>query len=210
MSCLMFINGSHVCSNSVANNELFCNEHTCKMIISDTCNICLGDMNEYVFIQCGHAFHKDCIGEWLIDKKTCPCCRKSVKSKMDTDEINNYLDQISFNINEYGNILITRDFVEWIFEMSRIYISDVTSISLYDILYVVQLPNNFEYYFRVYSNEINNISINLFELELKLNQIANNIRSWNEYNNLDENEEESENEYENEMININELEFTEF
>ena len=193
MSCLMFINGSHLCSNDSVTEYRLCEEHNVKIIKTDTCNICLGEINEYVFIQCGHLFHKDCIGEWLINKKTCPCCRKSVKS-ININEINNYLHQISLDVSIYGNIRLTRDFIDWIFEMSRIYIEDVTDISLYDILHVVQLPHNFEYYFRVYSNEINNISINLFELELKLNQIANNIRNYNLYlNNLEDDDENDEN-----------------
>jgi len=206
----MFINGSHLCSNNTVKKSLLCDKHEVKIIKTDICNICLGEMNNYVIIQCGHSFHKDCIGEWLIKKQTCPCCRESVKSKMNENEINNHLTQLTLDITEFGNIRLTRDFVDWIFEMSRTYIEDVTDISLLDVLYVIQLPSYFEYYFTVYSNERNNISINLFELELKLNQIANNIRNYNHIY-LNDLEDESEEDYdESELININDLEFSEY
>ena len=210
----MFINGSHSCLNIPIKETPLCHEHQVKIIKTDTCNICLGEMNEYVIIQCGHSFHKECIGEWLIKKRTCPCCRKSVSSSMSSDEINNNLNQISVNINEIENIRLTRDFFDWVFEVSRTYIEDVTNISLLDILYVIQLPSYFEYYFTVYSNERNNISINLFELELKLNQIANNIRNYNHIYLDDLEDTESENEYEydydSEIINVNDIEFSEY
>ena len=211
MSCLMFINGSHLCSNNTVKKSLLCDEHEVKIIKTDICNICLGEMNNYVIIQCGHSFHKDCIGEWLIKKQTCPCCRESVKSTMNENEINNHLNRLTLDITEFGNIRLTRDFVDWIFEMSRTYIEDVTNISLLDVLYVIQLPSYFEYYFTVYSNERNNISINLFELELKLNQIANNIRNYNHIYLDDLEDTESEEDYdESELININDLEFSEY
>lgn len=200
MSCLMFINGSHLCSKNTSNENSLCHEHNVKIIKTDTCNICLSELNEYVYIQCGHSFHKECINEWLSNKKTCPCCRKIVREIMSLDEIFNCLNQISLDINEYGNIRMTRDFIEWIFEMSRIYISDISNISLMDILYVVQLPNNFDYYFTVYSNEINNVSIDLFELELKLNNIVNSIRNYNHY--LNEQEASSDVDEEDELIDI--------
>ena len=210
MSCLMFVNGSHSCLNIPIKKTPLCHEHQVKIIKTDTCNICLGEMNEYVIIQCGHSFHKECIGEWLIQKRTCPCCRESVKSTMNENEINNHLNQLTLDISEFGNIRLTRDFVDWVFEVSRTYIEDVTDISLLDVLYVIQLPSYFEYYFTVYSNERNNISINLFELELKLNQIANNIRNYNHIY-LDDLEGESEEDYdESELMNINDLEFSEF
>ena len=212
MSCLMFINGSHLCSNNTVKKSLLCDEHEVKIIKTDICNICLGEMNNYVIIQCGHSFHKDCIGEWLIKKQTCPCCRESVKSTMNENERNNHLNQMTLDISEFGNIRMTRDFVDWVFEMSRTYIEDVTDISLLDVLYVIQLPSYFEYYFTVYSNERNNISINLFELELKLNQIANNIRNYNHIylDDLEDTESENEDYYDNEMINVNDLEFSEY
>ena len=211
MSCLMFINGSHLCLNLPIKETPLCHEHQVKIIKTDTCNICLGEMNEYVIIHCGHSFHKECIGEWLIEKRTCPCCRKSVRSIINENEINNYLNQLTLDISEFGNIRLTRDFVDWVFEVSRTYIEDVTDISLLDVLYVIQLPSYFEYYFTVYSNERNNISINLFELELKLNQIANNIRNYNHIYLDDLEDTESEEDYdESELININDLEFSEY
>ena len=227
----MFINGSHLCYK-ITNDNLLCLEHECKKILSDTCNICLGEMKEFVFVECGHTFHKECIGEWLLKKTTCPCCRSSLKPKFDIErELNN----VHYQINQYTTVLTTRDFIEWFLEMSRTYIDGVTSISLLDMLYVVQNnSDHLQYFITIFNNDRNNISINLFELELKLNNIANSIRESNEnenenvqryyYNQIDsENDSESENESQNESendiindefidyeININELEFTEF
>ncbi|RHY14378.1 hypothetical protein DYB32_010858 [Aphanomyces invadans] len=43
------------------------------------CAICLdgiGDPRETVeLVQCGHLFHKECVGSWLQDHCTCPLCR---------------------------------------------------------------------------------------------------------------------------------------
>ena len=223
----MFINGSHLCSKITNDNNLLCLEHDCKKISSDTCNICLGEMKEFVFVACGHTFHKGCIAEWLLKKTTCPCCRSSLKPKF---YIENELNNVQYQINQYTTVLITRDFIEWFLEMSRTYIDDVTSISLLDMLYVVQNNNEYlQYFVTVFNNDRNNISINLFELELKLNNIANLIRELNESENIQrynynqtesdsenesdsesDSESESENESDSESININELEFTEF
>jgi hypothetical protein len=224
----MFINGSHTCSKKATHNNL-CDEHKCKTIRDENCNICLGELKDYVHVICGHSFHKECIGEWLKKNKSCPCCRKFVKT-MSNNDIDNALNDMSVIVNAFGNIILTRDFVDWVFDISRTYINDVTNISLMDILYVIQLPNQIEYFTNIYFNERNNISVNLFQLEDRLNQIANNIRDYNmmQYNDDqnesqdeeieygDEDEEESEeeseneNEYEDDMINIDELEFTEF
>ena len=55
--------------------------------INQPCSICLEEMNhtkEYVFIleKCGHAFHKNCLYQWLcMDKHDCPLCRTSLYNK---------------------------------------------------------------------------------------------------------------------------------
>ena len=206
MSCLMF-NGSYSCSKLAVENEMLCLEHECKKIITDTCNICLEEMKEFVFVKCGHSFHKECIGKWLIEKPTCPCCRETLKPEI-LQEFNIIYEQI----NMYNNTVITREFIDWFFEMCRTYIEDL-SISLFDILYVVQTNmNTLNYFITIFNNDINNISINLFELELKLNRIAEYTRYINEINYESENENENENENDNDenYIDVNELEFTTF
>lgn len=170
MSCLMFINGSHLCSHSQINNTLFCEEHKCKIIKSDTCNICLSDMKEFITINCGHCYHKECVGKWLLNNTTCPCCRIVVKTKNEINGING-IDGID-EIDE-----IDEGFTNWFFSMARTYINNVNDISLTSVFLLTQsIPSEINYFLRIYNNDINNISINLFELELKFNGIANCIR----------------------------------
>ena len=196
-------NGSHMCSKNSIENETLCLEHKCKIIITDTCNICLDEMKEYVVVKCGHSFHKECISEWLIKKTTCPCCRHSLKPEINIQE---ELNNIRVQINQYINIEITRDFIEWFFEMCRTYIEDTSNICLFDILYVIQTsPSELDYFMTVFNNDINYISIDLFELELKLNRIARYTRYLHTENNEEDNEdsedsedEDYEHEYEHE------------
>jgi hypothetical protein len=51
------------------------------------CTICLGDEKEcehslspnvIYCIPCGHKFHVDCIGPWMLIRDTCPLCRVRV------------------------------------------------------------------------------------------------------------------------------------
>jgi len=46
------------------------------------CAVCLGDyQNSEKLLQlpvCGHAFHKECIDQWLVNNATCPICRTSL------------------------------------------------------------------------------------------------------------------------------------
>jgi len=44
------------------------------------CSICFdGSKNDFVMLECGHKFHKNCILEWLKNGSNCPLCRKSIK-----------------------------------------------------------------------------------------------------------------------------------
>ena len=42
-----------------------------------------------VQVDCGHVFHKECLGGWLIKNKVCPLCRKEffVKDKQVNGEL---------------------------------------------------------------------------------------------------------------------------
>ncbi|CAM6129663.1 unnamed protein product [Calypogeia fissa] len=44
-----------------------------------TCIICLQEMSEAKKLPCGHLFHNDCLGQWLIRQPTCPTCRAPVQ-----------------------------------------------------------------------------------------------------------------------------------
>lgn len=44
---------------------------------NDTCSVCQYEYNEgerLRQLRCGHAFHKDCVDEWLKKEKKCPVC----------------------------------------------------------------------------------------------------------------------------------------
>jgi hypothetical protein len=42
---------------------------------SEPCPICFDDMQEKHYSECKHAFHKECLLEWLKHHQTCPICR---------------------------------------------------------------------------------------------------------------------------------------
>jgi hypothetical protein len=46
--------------------------------IQEVCSICLEDMESSRQLVCGHAFHEDCINQWLPKNNTCPYCRRQV------------------------------------------------------------------------------------------------------------------------------------
>jgi hypothetical protein len=53
----------------------------------ENCSICYCHYckDEEIFIlQCNHSFHKKCVKEWLLKKKTCPYCRQSVLQRKDS------------------------------------------------------------------------------------------------------------------------------
>jgi len=50
----------------------------CKINIEDstTNNICIG--------KCNHAYHKECISQWIVRRRTCPLCNCNwVEKKLD-------------------------------------------------------------------------------------------------------------------------------
>lgn len=63
-----------------------CSGKRCKLTGSPLCHIhqyecaiCLCPAEkDSEKLGCGHTFCRTCIFEWLIEKRTCPCCRKTV------------------------------------------------------------------------------------------------------------------------------------
>jgi hypothetical protein len=48
---------------------------------SECCPICLGDwepQDSIKFTPCGHAFHEECLGEWMQHKLRCALCRQDL------------------------------------------------------------------------------------------------------------------------------------
>ncbi|KAL5207095.1 hypothetical protein ABZP36_031530 [Zizania latifolia] len=54
------------------------------------CAVCLSEFEDdemLMFLpKCSHAFHPDCIGEWLASHVTCPVCRRNLDPNKDTTE----------------------------------------------------------------------------------------------------------------------------
>ena len=45
----------------------------------EMCSICLEYCdNAPMYVKCGHAYHKNCIEEWLSSKTSCPICREKI------------------------------------------------------------------------------------------------------------------------------------
>ncbi|KAL8159530.1 hypothetical protein V2J09_001067 [Rumex salicifolius] len=49
------------------------------------CAVCLSAFEDHETLRllpkCGHVFHPDCVGMWLADHTTCPCCRADLLLK---------------------------------------------------------------------------------------------------------------------------------
>ena len=175
-----------MCSNSKY-DLIFCKEHSIiNPIYTDTCNICLDNMSETIYMDCGHSFHKDCITRWLTTKNTCPCCRKTLIEN-NQNEQENYQTVSNYNIDI---IIFGNSFLIWFHEIVYTYIEDMDGVSFRKMLYDVDF---YSYINGVYNEYITNRPIDLFELRYILNQTAEHLRYTN-----------------NETIDINELEFTTF
>ena len=52
-----------------------------KIDAEPECSICMDDLNKgdaMGQLECGHAFHKQCIVDWLEGNASCPMCRKDM------------------------------------------------------------------------------------------------------------------------------------
>ena len=80
--------------------------------MSNTCYICLENINNPLFFICGHSFCKICINEWLKRSNTCPTCRRELikeSFKPSTKEelqqaVDEWCNNNNIAINKYGNI----------------------------------------------------------------------------------------------------------
>uniref|UniRef100_A0A0E0K5G4 RING-type E3 ubiquitin transferase n=1 Tax=Oryza punctata TaxID=4537 RepID=A0A0E0K5G4_ORYPU len=54
------------------------------------CAVCLSEFEDDEMLRflpkCSHAFHPDCIGQWLASHVTCPVCRRNLDPNKDTTE----------------------------------------------------------------------------------------------------------------------------
>ena len=44
----------------------------------EMCPVCFEEVGSGVQLQCGHAFHEECISTWFMKKTTCPMCRYDI------------------------------------------------------------------------------------------------------------------------------------
>ncbi|KAG0219732.1 hypothetical protein BGX33_001049 [Mortierella sp. NVP41] len=56
---------------------------------SDDCAICRDSMTSAKVLPCGHIFHLFCIRSWLEHHSSCPTCRRSLVSKVETNNQEN-------------------------------------------------------------------------------------------------------------------------
>lgn len=71
----------------------------------EQCAICMEPLfsavsedNPLVILDCGHAFHVDCVEKWVKQRKDCPTCRTTITAK-DLQDIDKY----SLSIDTDGN-----------------------------------------------------------------------------------------------------------
>lgn len=83
-------NMSYALNRSLRDNELRKNNNiivNLKPILNETetdCSICFEKikLNEKVFdLTCKHAFHEECLSNWIKYKQDCPVCRKTISCK---------------------------------------------------------------------------------------------------------------------------------
>ena len=52
-----------------------------------TCTVCLAvleDGQQEARLRCGHSFHRECVGHWILEgNRSCPVCRAEVKHKLE-------------------------------------------------------------------------------------------------------------------------------
>ncbi|KAF0689364.1 Aste57867_19190 [Aphanomyces stellatus] len=50
----------------------------------ESCAICMDDFDEseggVIRLSCSHVYHRDCVMDWIMEKKACPICRANVAS----------------------------------------------------------------------------------------------------------------------------------
>ncbi|XP_032076256.1 E3 ubiquitin-protein ligase DZIP3-like, partial [Thamnophis elegans] len=58
-------------------------------IDNDPCVICHEELNSNLLhvLDCGHRFHKLCIGPWIKEHSTCPTCRRHILLREDYPEL---------------------------------------------------------------------------------------------------------------------------
>lgn len=197
MTCKMLTDDLTVCSN-ITESEV-CDEHKCKTIYSETCNICLNELNEYVYIKCGHSFHKECVEKWLLEHNTCPCCRMNVKQLIGMNE-----NEYNINLNILGPYRpLSVEFINWFESVSNMLIHNIHEISIFNLILLLNNQNEYNYFTLMYDDIMNNRINDLSIMSNRLNTLANYLRYVNE-NMINDNDVYDEVNELDENINMNE------
>jgi len=141
----------------------------------DECSICLCTADkDSEKLRCGHTFCRTCIFEWLIEKQSCPCCRKTV------DEFTKYravqkalcegklykMKEIQYNLSSLPPYVITRERVrslvpfrftasEWIEVLKIPFINVILQFIEKDTIYMYSREQSEKIYHRfVYTNDV--------------------------------------------------------
>ena len=73
-----------------------------KEIISETCIICLENLNENVedenfkinTLPCGHKYHFKCLSEWMLKHKNCPMCREHIEIDLPSENEDDFPNEV--------------------------------------------------------------------------------------------------------------------
>jgi hypothetical protein len=132
--------------------------HTDVVPFNQTCAICLDEMNgseggEFCVLSCKHAYHRNCLKEWLVRKKECPMCKAQVQ--------NTTMRRVGAVPNEWqvSEEHIRRDFRRRQAEEIRYILAAMANMSMEDVRLqrptrLRQRPQRFWDYFRVYVNHL--------------------------------------------------------
>ena len=182
-----------MCLNNKLDDKEVCKEHTNIILVkTDICNICLENIKEQIYMECGHSFHKECILKWLEKSNKCPCCRKILKNISTGHSIDELILRSLTNGNSINssfirnwNISLTTNFIYWFQEMVNTYIhteNDNETIFEQIIEYIRNSEIDLSYFIDFYILDMNNQPIDLFGIELKINEIANLLLTAFVYN----------------------------
>ena len=70
-------NDDYILSTFSNKQRKICPDH----LIGEECSICLEkflDVGHYIELPCKHFFHKECLKNWVAEKKQCPLCRRNL------------------------------------------------------------------------------------------------------------------------------------
>jgi hypothetical protein len=83
-------NNMGIYKSFVASSHKFCRHHVPKS--EDKCVICLSELYDICMIPCRHTFHSKCIHKWMSKQNSCPVCRNSIFTNIETESFSEVLN----------------------------------------------------------------------------------------------------------------------